>query len=203
MRLRYFPHILAALVCSLTMAGYSQVGPAASEHEGLPITVGAGVGNFNPDFDNGRMVAGTVWINFRTPLPPVLNGLGFEIEGQDIAFDPNYAQTVGHIKEEIASGGVTYGRWDIHHFRPYAKALMGFGNADYPTRTGFWHQTRTVTTLGGGLVYPVLPAISLRAEYEYQYWPQFWIGSPNNGSLNPNGFTIGATYQLSHLFVHF
>ena len=101
MRLSFSPHILAAFVCSLAVAANAQVLPTASEHEGLPITVGAGVGSFNPDFDNGRMLAGTLWINFRTPLPPVLDGLGFEIEGEDIAFNPNHAQSIGHIKEEV------------------------------------------------------------------------------------------------------
>ncbi|HWF66334.1 MAG TPA: outer membrane beta-barrel protein [Acidobacteriaceae bacterium] len=203
MRLKYFPHILAAFVCSLAVAASSQALAPGNEY-GLPITVGAGVGSFNPDFDNGRMLAGTLWINFKVPLPPVLDGLGFEIEGQDIAFNPNHAQSVGHIKEEVLSGGVTYSRWDFHRVHPYGKVLMGYGNADYPTRTGFYHQTRTVTTFGGGLTYPVLPAISLRAEYEYQYWPDFWIGAnPNGAPLNPSGFTIGATYQLSSLFRHF
>ncbi len=204
MRSRFFPHILAALVFSLAGTAYSQVVPSATENGGFPIMVGAGLGSFNPDFDNGRMLAGTVWVDFQTPLPHYLNGLGFQIEGEDIAFNPNFAQKVAHNKEEVASGGVTYGRWDIHHFRPYGKFLLGFGNADYPTRTGFYHQTRTVTTFGGGVTYPVLRALSVRAEYEYQYWPQFWYeGSTPEGSLNPNGFTIGASYQISHMFPRF
>jgi Outer membrane protein beta-barrel domain len=202
--LRSFPHILAAFVCSMAVAANSQVSSPASESGGLPISVGAGVGNFNPDFDNGRMLAGTVWINFKLPLPHSLDGLGFEIEGEDIAFDANHVQAVSHTKEEVASGGVTYGRWDFHHFHPYGKFLMGFGNADYPTHTSFYHQTRTVTTVGGGVTYPILPAISLRADYEYQFWPDFWFNYRSDGaSLTPSGFTIGAVCQLNHLHLRF
>lgn len=195
MRIRFLPHVLAAVLCSLAATAHAQVVPSARESGGWPISVGAGLGSFNPNFDNGRMMAGTLWIDFKVPLPQWLQGLGLEIEGGDIAFDRNSAQA--HNKEEEVAGGLTYGRWKYHQFRPYVKALRGFGNGDFPTARSYYHETRTVTSIGGGFVYPILDAISLRAEYEYQYWPRFWFNPRVNGaSLDPNGFTIGAIYKI-------
>ncbi len=202
---RLLPHLLLALTLGAAVPVFSQVVPAATGGQGLPISIGAGISSFNPDFDNGRMLAGVLWIDFIPPLPTRLHGLGLEVEGDDIAFDPNKAQA--RIREQVASGGATYAIRSFRGVRPYAKYLMGFGNVDYPIRTGSYHQTRTVTTCGGGASFRVLPGVSVRAEYEYQFWPDFWITSEKNlkdaGSLNPNGITVGASYQFSSLHLRF
>ena len=45
---------------------------------------------------------------------------------------------------------------------------------------------------GGGVDYRVGGGVSLRADYEYQFWRH--IFGPRD--LNPNGITIGATYDF-------
>jgi opacity protein-like surface antigen len=46
--------------------------------------------------------------------------------------------------------------------------------------------------IGGGAEYHAWKTVWVRADYEYQWYHQYF--GPHD--LNPNGFTIGATYYL-------
>jgi hypothetical protein len=53
--------------------------------------------------------------------------------------------------------------------------------------------------MGGGLDVRVFRAVWVRADYEYQYWPNFWItkANPTTGAgLDPQGLTVGAIYHF-------
>jgi opacity protein-like surface antigen len=75
---------------------------------------------------------------------------------------------------------------------------MGYGNADYGNdpRAAFNHQTRTVTGEGGGVEYRVLQSVWVRADSEYQTWPNFFKATAPAGKLNPQGIAIGALYHF-------
>jgi len=73
---------------------------------------------------------------------------------------------------------------------------MGFGNMDYMTNSlQRIHQTRTVTSLGGGVEIRVVRSVWLRGEYEYQDWPNF-RGGKSSPPLNPQGGTVGVMYHF-------
>ena len=87
---------------------------------------------------------------------------------------------------------------NFKNFSPYAKFLIGYGNVDYLRASSIRaHDSRTVTTLGGGAEFRAYRNVWVRGDYEYQFWPDFWKNNVPAGSLTPQGFTVGATYDFS------
>ena len=168
----------------------------AAEEGKLPFTVGAGVSNFSDDWgvSNPRQYGVTLWADWRFRLPSVLNGLGVEFEGRDINFGTP-SGIPGH-RMDTALGGPTYQWRKSRRFRPYAKYLLGIGSIDYPSPgLAQTHSTTTVFEPGGGLDVRVWNRLSVRGEYEYQFWHQLF--GPTD--LTPSGFTIGAVYDFGRL----
>lgn len=205
MRLKLYVGLaLALLIAGAASSALAQTVPAATGPEAYsPLAVGAGFSVFDPGWTNGHMLGGTLWIDY-TPnsVPRFLRGIGAEVEARDISIETN-AKAQYDIREDVASGGVIYSLPRFGRFRPYAKYLVGFGNCDYPTRyKPRYHQTRTVTSVGGGLDYRAFKSkgIWLRADYEYQFWNDFFIYSAASkkppGILSPSGFTVGAMYHF-------
>jgi opacity protein-like surface antigen len=211
MRLKLFPPAsLAVFLVLSALPGHAQVA-AAGEGRTIPFNVGAGFSNYDTDIGSyqkadvgsDRLSGGTVWMDYDpTFLPGRLYGLGIEAQGRDL--DLNHTTDQPYLREDVASGGAIY-RWNrIFAVRPYGEFLMGFGNADYETTSGLhYHQTRTVTTAGGGAEFDAFHRLWVRADYEYEWWPDFFInGKPNVAAprLQPQGITLGFTYHFAQGF---
>ena len=91
--------------------------------------------------------------------------------------------------------------YEWHHFRnfrPFGKFLIGFGgisfgqNLNPPGFKPYTHDTRTVYAPGGGFEYRVHGNLWARAEYEYERWPAL----SGRNEFSPQGFTIGAMYDI-------
>jgi hypothetical protein len=96
--------------------------------------------------------------------------LGIEAEGQWVEF---HQSSDVHI--ETYSMGVRY-HFVKGRFQPYVKALVGFGDFNFPYNlaTGRF----LVVTGGGGLDIRLSRRIYIRAvDFEYQTWPQFTFGT--------------------------
>jgi opacity protein-like surface antigen len=168
----------------------------------------------------------TLWIDWHFySLPRYLNGLGIEAEARDVSkwgpvelskgypdyncdgnSPPNCEPNPSGLREDTAEGGVLYTWRRYAKIHPYAKFLIGFGSMDFPagdayTRTGvpYTHDTRTIYAPGGGLEYRLMRKVDVRADYEYQFWPDF-LGHPH--ALNPNGISVGATYSFKPYIRH-
>jgi hypothetical protein len=195
MRLK-FPSIvflLVVLCCGVRIQG--QAAPSATSNSALPLKTGMGFSDFRTSFGYGTVKGGTLWLDY-TPnrLPHYLDGLGIEAEVRDLSLDPS--KTIPEMRIDEAQGGAIYS-W--RHFRnalPYAKALIGYGNIDYKLNGIKYHDSRTITVLGGGVEFRVYGSVWARTDYQYQFWPNFWRNPA--GSLNPSGFTFGAVYDFSH-----
>jgi opacity protein-like surface antigen len=195
---------LAALFLCAASPVLSQAVPAATQGN-IPLSVGGGISAYNPDIYQGHMLGGTLWIDYTLRhMPHTLQGLGIEAEARDLNYFRSGDIPSG-VREDVALGGVIYSWPRYRDFRPYGKFLMGYGNADEETinyiPVTHWTDSRTVTSMGGGMDYRVLEHLWVRVDYEYESWPDFFK-HPNNippaQRLKPQGFTVGAMYHFSH-----
>jgi len=187
-----FVSIFALLLVSVTLPARAQVTHAAYEGK-FPLTAGVGVSDYFVDFGHSRKLIGiTAWADWRLQhMPWFLNGIGIEVEGHHIAY--SHPTGLEALQQDSGLGGVNYQWRHYQRVKPYAKALAGFGSIDFPpSPNGYSHDTRTVLALGAGADIHAWNRISVRADYEYQFWRH--IFGPND--LNPNGFTVGAVYDF-------
>jgi hypothetical protein len=186
--------ICLVYLCLFGLQCFGQVAPSATASNGMPFRVGAGFSDFRTSFGHGTIKGGTLWLDYTPTLPHFLNGLGIEAELRDLSLAPPSTTPIYRFDE--AEGGVVYS-W--HHFSkvvPYGKALFGYGNVDYKLNGARYHDSRTITVLGGGLEYRVYKSVWARADYQYQIWPDYWKNSNPAQSLTPSGFTFGTMYDF-------
>ena len=193
MYLKRLKMLVAVFVAGAAIPAFSQVTPTATGG-GLPLSVGIGYSNYHTDW-SGRLGGSMVWVDWNFyQQPSFLHGFGIEVEARDL----NYGRTGAEpkLRMDTAAGGAIYTWRHYHKFHPYAKFLVGFGSIDFsPLAPNYSHDTRTVYAPGGGLDYRVYRNVWVRGNYEYQFWPYFI----NHHALNPNGVTIGASYDFRHI----
>ena len=80
-------------------------------------------------------------------------------------------------------------------FQPYGKLLIGVGRIHYPFEIG--DASYFALAPGAGSGYRLSHRWMLRAEYEYQLWPESpgYANEPKH-ELTPNGFHVGVAYQI-------
>jgi hypothetical protein len=184
--------VLAALLFLSTLPVLGQVAPAARIRS-IPLGVGVGITDYSLDYGPGRRMLGvSAWADYS-----IFRGLGIEAEGTDIFADRPDA--LSRMKQQTIKGGVIYRYHSIFHVRPYGKFLYGLGSIDFPSRNPLYtHDTYSLWAAGGGLEYKTWRTLYVRGDYEFQNWLDFRGGK----TLNPNGFTIGATYYLRGVHGH-
>jgi hypothetical protein len=186
-----FKLILATLLVAPVLPVYSQVTPAATQG-GAPIVIGGGFSDFLIDYGSSRIGGPSAWIDwYPNRLPAVLNGLGVEIEGRDLNYDRS-AGLGSVLRQDTGEGGPIYTWNHFHSFRPYVKYLVGVGSFDFASTGPYRHDTFGVLSPAAGLEYHAWRHIWIRGDYEYQYWHQ--VLGPHD--LNPNGVTVGASYDF-------
>jgi len=184
--------VLAVIIVAAALPARSQVIYSAQEGK-QPFTVGVGISNFSDDWGitNPRQLGITVAGDWRPPLPGRLRGIGIEGEGRDINWDTPSGIS-GHRMDTLL-GGPMYQWRRPGRVRPFVKFLMGIGSLDFPSPGSTYnHDTRTVVAPGGGVDVRAWSRVSVRVDYEYQYWSQLF----GRHDLTPNGFTIGAVYDF-------
>jgi opacity protein-like surface antigen len=167
----------------------AQTQPTASAGS-LPLSVGAGLSDYNVDWGSGRMLGGTLWVDLQPPkLPDWLQGLGAEIEARDISLNRSSSQPP-NLRQDTLGGGPMYTVNHYHAFHPYVKFVVSYGSTDFKSFTpNYSHDTRTVYAPGGGIEFALYQHLWARADYEYQYWPKLQ-------AENPQGFTVGVMYRF-------
>lgn len=199
--------VLAVLFSLASLSGMAQVAPAA-KISGLPLGVGVGFSDYDTDYYypylpywSGRMTGISAWADYS-----IFHGLGVEVEGTSLfgnkptSFLPA-DEVHGSLSEESIQGGLIYKYHPVFKVRPFGKFMGGVGRIDFPSTNPFYTSENSgLFSAGGGIEYRLWRTVSLRGEYEYQWWRDFRSGSQ---SLNPNGFTIGATYYLRGIHRHY
>jgi Outer membrane protein beta-barrel domain len=185
--------IIATALFTAISPAYSQTDPAAYMGQ-LPFTLGTGASNFDVDWGQSRMYGITAWAQWRPgTLPHILDGLGLDIEGRDI----NYGRPStlpSNFRMDTLTGGPMYTWHRFRNIQPYGKFLIGLGSIDFTSSNPYYkHDTRTIYAPGGGVQYRLVRHIWVRGDYEYQMWPQLF---GNNKTLDPQGFTVGVSYDF-------
>lgn len=190
MRLKF---VLAALFLTASLPAFSQVAPTATQEGANRLAVGGGFSFVDPDWGVGEMYAPTVWLDYRiSRVPRLLQGLGAELEGRDVNYHRGNQQYA--LRQDTFGGGATYTWYHFHRIHPYGKFLLSYGSIDFHgPNPNYRHDTRTVYTAGGGVDYHLIGSFSVRADYEYQFWPQLFQG---HQTLDPIAGTIGLSYRF-------
>lgn len=203
----YLGLVLALFLVLVPTRALAQAPPAATEAR-LPLAIGAGFSAFNPDNrynEHGHLLGAALWIDYSpNRVPHMLRGIGVQLEARDLNYGRSSTEPL-NLRQDVASGGIIYSWPGLRNLRPYGKFEMGFGNQDYgpagnpePYRV---HQTRTVTSVGGGLEIRAAHSVWVRVDYEYQFWPDFY--PPSKPAYHtPQGFTVGALYHFSRPHFH-
>lgn len=142
------------------------------------ITVGGGASGFYLQYGERKNLGLTAWVDADT-----IRRFGFEGEGRWLEYHQK-----ANVHVETYLGGVRY-HFNVNRFQPYAKALAGVGRFNFPYNYAYGHYL--VIAPGGGVDYRLTNRWSARADFEYQYWPQFTYGA-----MSSVGGTIGIRFRV-------
>jgi opacity protein-like surface antigen len=146
----------------------------------------------------------TIWVDvYKDFGPKYLHGLGIEMEAHDISFNrpPNVPS---NFREDTLGGGPIYSWRPIKNLSIFGKLEWEEASIDFHgSFPDYNHETRGLYALGGGLEYRIWRHVSVRGEYEAQFWQTLFqdhtIATPTGFSLRPRGVTLGAVYEFDHL----
>jgi len=189
----------------LTVTSFAALAPSSAQtvpaaagpfQHNYPFTIGSGISNLDVDWAKSRMVGYSIWVDWRPgALPKILDGLGVEVEGRDLDFD-RPAQLPPGFRQDTLGGGPIYTYYHFSRIRPYGKFLIDYGRLNY----GYGQiATATVYAPALGFEYRAIKRLWVRADYEYQVWPNVLNGlipGYNGKSLDPQGFTLGVSYDF-------
>lgn len=184
--------LLSLAVSFVSLSCAAQVVPAVVRPPLAP-TVGAGMNYWSGDWGTGDI---NRWGPSAWATLSVWHDLGVIAEGHSMILGGN--GLASNYKYFAGGGGLIYtsGYWG--RFQPFAKGEAGYASLTHPSNsTGHLHDTRNIWTLGGGVEYHTFGQVWTRVEYSYDFFPDFHSSITNqNHSLNPRGFTFGATYRF-------
>jgi len=164
-----------------------------------PVTLfaGAEISTFNPDWGCVDASAFLCWsghllgVTALADANHVWRGLGIEGEARWLHWK---GPGLGLVESSYLAGP-RYPLYRRKRFAFYAKALFGEGRITRSLNLG--KGSYFAIAPGGTVEYLLTRKVIVRAEYEYQFWPQFQglPGEAKNG-LTPNGFSFGVSYRL-------
>jgi len=164
--------VLLAFLLGTAGTARAQVVQAA-DRGGLMISVG---GTFSGDYlqyGERKMLGVSGFVDFDTP-----RSVGIEGEASFLTF-----HQTANVHDEVYSIGPRYHRSIGWKLQPYAKALVGLGEFNFPYN--YAQGSYLVISPGAGVDYRLSRRIHIRVvDFEYQLWPQFTYGSMSSGSVS-------------------
>ncbi len=159
--------VLLAVCLGLARPAQAQAVPSA-DRGGMRLSVGGTISGYELGYGEVKVEGASVFVDADT-----LRHFGVEGEARWLAFHWT-GNNQGPAADEHAStylAGPRYSRF-YGRFQPYAKALVGIGQFNYPYNLA--KETGLVVAPGGGFDYRLSNRIRWRAvDFEYQFWPQF------------------------------
>jgi hypothetical protein len=166
---RWFARLVGGAVALLLFAPAAQAQVTwAGDMGGLQLSAGAMASGYTLEYGQRKMLGYSAFVDADTK-----RCVGLEAEGRWLEYHQR-----ANVHAESYSIGARY-HLDFGRWQPYAKALVGFGDFNFPYN---YAQGRYFTaTAGGGLDYHWRRRVYIRAvDFEYQDWPQFTYGAMNS-----------------------
>ena len=169
---------LLAAICCIAKPAAAQGGPTASRVGDLQLGIGLTAGTSNYNFQTADLVGGAGYISF--DFRPHLG-----VEADFHQTNPSADSTVYERTYEI---GPRY-NFAYGPIVPYVKAMYGRGVYNFHDSVA--NIGYNIYTFGGGMDFRVTRSLNLRADYEYQTWPNFPLAT-----LHPSLVTFGIAYHF-------
>lgn len=182
------PKIIAALLIGICMQISAQV-PYAAKRRPIRYEIGGGMDVWATDYSQKWKWGPAAWAG-----ADLWHGLGILAEGHSMIAGASDL----HYKYFVGEGGVRYASHRWTSVIPYAKGEMGFAGLSVArSATSRSHDTRNTWALGGGVEYHSWKNLWTRADYTYDFFPDFlsYITFQKH-TLNPNGVSIGVSYHF-------
>lgn len=167
------------------------VAQSAYDAERAPVSLA--VGGYFSYFDAGysgyKVMGAASTVNFS---PIIWDRVGAEAEGRWLTLNGSR----GFAEYNYLAGPVYRITLSEHHaLHPYVKGLIGEGIVDFPNHLAYGRYF--VIAPGGGVDLALNSRWRLRADYEYQIWPQApGITGWSASMMKPNGVSVGFTYRV-------
>ncbi len=167
-------------LCAAAAIGHAQAVESATERQ-FTINTGGMGSYFQPDEGGSNLVGIGTYADFHFS-----HWVQLEAEARWLRWNQYY----GEHQDNYLLGP----RVPIRQFgqgtQLYGKALIGYGKMTFPFKYGYG--TFTDLAFGAAVDHQLSRKMSVKADFEYQYWP-VWL---NNNSLAPYGFSLGVGYRV-------
>jgi hypothetical protein len=177
LRSRLFVWVIAAAALLAGRGGFAQSREAATAGRAF-VWVGGGASGYYLQYGAVKNYGVTAYVDADS-----VRRFGLEAEGRWLDF-----HQTNDIHAETYLAGPRY-HFNIGRFQPYVKGLGGIGKFNFTH--SYAQGSYFVVAGGGGADYRLSPRWSARADFEYQYWPQFTFGAMSSG-----GITLGVRYLI-------
>ena len=179
------------IVAALVLAPWFLNAQAVYSGERSPVsfTVGGSVSYFDAAYGGYKVMGAVGSVNFS---PFIWDRVGLVAEGRWLSLNASH----GFAEYNYLAGPVYRIPMSEHRMiHPYVKGLIGEGIVDFPNN--FAYGRYFVFAPGGGVDLTLNRRWRLRADYEYQIWPQA-PGIPDESvpMMKPNGVSVGFTYRV-------
>jgi len=161
----------------------------SAERAPVTFTMGGAYSFFDAAYGGYKVMGVTAYANFS---PVIWDHVAVEGEGRWLTLNASH----GFAEYNYLAGPV-YRITLAEHRRlhPYVKGLIGAGIVEFPHHLAVGRYFAIAP--GGGVDYTLSHRWRLRADYEYQIWPQASdIPGISGGVMKPNGVTVGFTCRV-------
>jgi hypothetical protein len=142
------------------------------------VSVGVAASGYTLGYGDRRIIGMAAWIDADT-----IRRFGFESEMRRLEF-----RQTANVHAETYLTGVRY-HLNLARTQPYVKVLGGYGHFNFPNN--YAKGSYFVIAGGGGVDYRLSHRWTVRADVEYQSWPQFTYGP-----MNSIGANVGIRYRV-------
>jgi hypothetical protein len=178
--MRQAPCVLLFLLCAAAAVGHAQVVESADVRQ-FTITAGGMASVFQPGEGGNSLVGAGTYADIH-----FTHWFQLEAEGRWLRWN----QYFGEHEDNYLIGP----RVPVHQFgrgtQLYGKALIGYAKMTFPFSYGYG--SFTDLAFGAAVDHRMGRKLSVKADFEYQYWPK-WL---NNTSLSPYGVSLGVGYRV-------